>query len=301
MVSLGSLLSRVSTNTKWRCINGIAVGLLLSLGLIGCSSVKLGYNHAPALLQFQMDRYLDLNDAQEAMLSKELEAFQAWHRQTALPEYARTLRLWAQKLNQPHTFTVQELLGKQTVFEDALLVVAERSAYRLAPLVMTLTPKQQTRLQERFKKSNEEYAEENLADSRGAEKERLERYTDRFEEWLGPLTKGQEAILSAWLTSQPSRAQLWGQERMARQQALLNLISDARDTPSAEQAAISLHDYFQSLSRYRIPALQSQRETRLRDLAQLTADMLNSMTTRQRQHLKETLLEYASDFESLSQ
>lgn len=301
MVSLRSLLSLISTASTRRCAKGVTFALTLSLGLIGCSSVKLGYNHAPALLQFQMDRYLDLNDAQEAMLSKELEAFQAWHRQAALPDYARTLRQWAKKLDQPHTFTADELLAKQTLFEDALLVVAERSAYRLAPLVLTLTPKQQERLRERFRESNEEYAEENLADSRRAEKDRLERYTDRYEEWLGPLTKGQETTLSAWLARQPSRAQLWGQERMARQEALLNLLSDVRDTPSAEQAAISLHDYFQSLSRYRVSDLQNQRETRLRDLAQLTADMLNSMTPNQREHLKETLLEYASDFESLSQ
>lgn len=300
MVSIRLLLSRLSTAARRRCAKGMALALTLSVGLIGCSSVKLGYNHAPALLQFQMDRYLDLNDTQEALLSKELEAFQAWHRQAALPDYARTLRQWAKKLDQPHTFTVDELLTKQAVFEDALMVVAERSAYRLAPLVLTLTPKQQDRLRERFKESNEEYAEENLEDNRRAEKERLERYTDRYEEWLGPLTKGQEATLSTWLARQPSRAQLWGQERLARQEALMNLLSDARDMPSAEQAAVSLHDYFQSLSRYRVSDLQNQREARLRDLSQLTADMLNSMTPRQREHLKETLLEYASDFESLS-
>lgn len=269
--------------------------------LAACSSVKLAYNNAPLLLQYQMDSYLDLNDEQEALLSEELKQFQAWHRKDELPVYAQTLRQWAAKLDEARVFTATELLEKQQQFEQALLIVAERSAYRLAPLVLTLTERQRARLQENFDESNAEYAEENLNNPEAAASERRERFSERYEDWLGSLTKDQEQILSQWLAGQPSRAQLWGQERIERQRALLKLLADARDLPSAEVAAVELHDYFQSLSRYRVTDLQVDREARLQSLAELTASMLNSMTNEQRRHLKEKLLTYAADFEALSQ
>lgn len=269
--------------------------------LAACSSVQLAYNNAPLLLQYQMDSYLDLNDDQEELLAKELRDFQAWHRQDELPVYAKTMRQWASKLDKPQIFTVAELLEKQQLFEQALLTVAERSAYRLAPLVLTLTERQRAQLQASFDESNAEYAEENLNDPKTASRERLERFRERYEDWLGSLTQAQEQILVQWLASQPSRAQLWGQERIERQQALLRLLADARTLPSAEVAATELHQYFQSLSRYRVAQLQVEREARLRSLAELTAKMLNSMNSDQRQHLKERLLTYAADFEALSQ
>lgn len=275
--------------------------ILCSITLLAaCSSVKLGYNNAPLLLQYQMDSYLDLDDEQEALLSEELKQFHAWHRQGELPLYAKTLRQWSAKLDEPRVFTADELLEKQQQFEQALLVVAERSAYRLAPLVLTLTERQRSRLQATFDESNAEYVEENLQNPEVADRERKERFSERYEDWLGSLTTEQGEFLNQWLASQPSRAQLWGQERIARQRALLQLLADARDLPSAEVAAVQLHDYFQSLSRYRVSELQLERETRMRSLAELTAGMLNRMTDEQRRHLQERLLTYATDFETLS-
>jgi len=274
--------------------------LIAMLGLTACGSIKLAYNYAPSLLQYQLDSYLDLTDDQEALLTEELVAFQAWHRERALPEYAATLRDWASKLDEPHTFTVPEILGKQKMFEEDLLVIGQRSALHLAPLVLTLTPEQRKQLSDEFEASNEEYAEENLGDSSQSLEERKERFVERYERWLGTLTDNQSQTIDDWLATQPDTATLWGRERIARQQALLDILAQAQDSPSAEQAAVALHDYFQSLSRYRVTALQAQREPRLMALAELTVSLLNQMTDRQRRFLQETLRDYANDFEDLS-
>jgi len=268
--------------------------------LTACSSIQLAYNNAPLLLQYQMDSYLDLNDEQEELLAQELKDFQAWHRRDELPMYAQTLRQWATKLDTPQLFTAQDLLEKQQQFEQALLTVAQRSSFRLAPLVLTLTERQRQQLQESFDESNEEYVQEHLGDQQTVQRERLEEFSERYEDWLGSITPKQEEILQQWLTSQPSRAQLWGQERIERQRALLQLLTDAGDLPSAEVAAVELHEYFQSLSRYRIAELQVERQARLESIANLTAAMFNSMNESQRDHLKERLLGYAADFDALS-
>lgn len=266
----------------------------------GCTSVQLGYNYAPALLQYQMDSYLDLNDEQEALLSQELKQFQAWHRDGELPVYAQTLRQWAAKLEQPYTFTTDELLAKHAELEGMLLKAGEQSAFHLAPLILTLTDRQRARLRAEFDESNAEYAEEFLSDDEQAQRDRLERFEERYEEWLGPLNKEQTQRLRQWLSEQPSRAAQWGEQRIVRQQALLTLLADAQTHLSAEAAARDLHDYFQSLSRYRVAEVQPELGSWLRTLATFTTSMLNDMSDKQRNHLRERLLDYAKDFEALS-
>jgi hypothetical protein len=276
------------------------IALALALLIAGCSSVQLAYNKAPLLLQYQMDNYLDLTAEQEDVLRQELLAFQSWHRREALPLYASTLRDWSEQLAEPHTFTATEVLEKQAVFQEAMLGMAQQTALRLAPLLLTLTPEQQKRLESRFDKSNRDYAKDNLRNPARSEVQRREKFAERFENWLGPLTDAQKTSLTQWLESNPSGASLWSQERQARQQALLALMAQARTQPTAEEAAQSLHDYFQSLANYRVSELQAKQPERQQSLASLTAGLLNQMNDRQRQHLRKKLESYAQDFETLA-
>jgi len=276
------------------------IALTLAFLLAGCNSIQLAYNKAPLLLEYQMDNYLDLTAEQEDVLRQELLAFQAWHRREALPEYASTLREWSEELSEPRTFTAAEVLKKQALFQDAMLSMAQQTALRLAPLLLTLQPEQQKRLESRFEKANREYAKDNLRNPARSEVQRRERFTERFENWLGPLTETQKTSLTQWLESNPSGAALWSQERQARQQALLALMAQARTQPSAEEAAQSLHDYFQSLANYRVSELQAKQPERQQSLANLTAGLLNQMNDRQRDHLRNKLESYAQDFEALA-
>ncbi len=278
--------------------------LALILGIVSvsaCSSIQFGYNNAPSLLQYQMDSYLDLSDRQEEILAQELSTLQSWHRQEALPDYAAMLRLWAEDLSVKRTLTVENILQKQDRLQAALLVLGQESAVRLAALVLTLSPAQKNRLRERFDDGNRDYALENQLSPKKMETERRNRFIKQYERWLGDLTREQMQTLDKWLLSQPNNSQLWGQERIARQEALLTLLAQAKESGSAQQAAVALHDYFQSLSRYRIAELQSQREDRQTALASLTANLLNQMTQTQRSELQSKLLGYAQDFETLSQ
>lgn len=273
----------------------------LTVTLSSCTSVQLGYNYAPALLQYQLDSYLDLDERQEAVLSKELKQFQTWHRENELPVYANTLRQWATKLERPYTFTTDELLAKHAKLEGMLIKAGEQSAFHLAPLVLTLTQEQRARLREEFDQSNVEYAQEFLAQGEQAKEKRLERFRERYEEWLGPLTDDQDKRLQQWLAEQPGRAQQWGDQRIVRQQALLKLLSDAGTHLSAETAARDLHQYFQSLSRHQVSSTQPELDTWLRTLSDFSASLLNSMNDKQRKHLRLKLLDYAADFTALSQ
>lgn len=276
--------------------------LVMLLFLTGCSSVKLAYSSSPALIQYQLDSYLDLNDAQEATLKEQLQKFKAWHEQNALPVYAQTLKAWRVELKTGKQFTVDDILQKQAVLEEALMAMGAQAAVRLAPVLVTLTPEQRRRLSQEFAEKNAEYQEEQVkvAMTPKGQEERLEEVIDRYEDWLGDLTLAQKQLIKTWLDNRGRMVALWAQERMARQEALLDLIQESQDHGSAERAAQALQAYFVSLSNYRVADIQKLSVERRVQLAQLTASILNSMTLAQRRMLEAKLTDYANDFIELA-
>jgi hypothetical protein len=280
----------------------LVIALITCALLAGCSSIQLAYRTSPALIQYQLDSYLDLTDAQEATLKEQLQKFKAWHEQNELPLYAQTLKSWRVELASGKQFTVADILQKQAVLEDALMAMGTQAAIRLAPVLVTLTPQQKQRLSLEFAENNTKYQQEQVKVAmtpKGREK-RLEEVVDRYEDWLGDLTAPQKQLIKTWLDGRGSMVALWTQERMARQEALLDLIQESQDHGSAERAAQALQAYFVSLSNYRIADIQKLSVERREQLAQLTASILNTLTTSQRRMLDAKLTDYADDFVELA-
>lgn len=267
--------------------------LLLSVALASCSKIQLAYSTAPRLLQYQLDTYLDLNDEQERQLHQELIKLQNWHRTYALPHYARTLERWAVRLNSPSPFSTNEILLEMEQIRNALREFAMQAAATLAPTLMTLTPAQQQYLSKKFSQSNRDYAKTYLANSQEAFENRKARITENYERWLGSLSAEQESVLDQWLHVHPMNAQIWAEQRQARQQQLLLLISKAPELRSRTTAAAALYEYFETL-------IQPHPASNQPALAGLTAAMLNRMTPQQRTYLKDKLLGYARELGDLS-
>src|SRR5690554_6798091 len=127
--------------------------IVLTLTLVSCSSVQLAYNNAPSLMQYQLDRYLDLTDEQEKQLRAQLITLQRWHQSAALPIYAATLRKWAHSLSQPGAFSVDDIQAKQKAVQNVVLIFAYEGARVLGPVLITLTPRQREYLAARFEES----------------------------------------------------------------------------------------------------------------------------------------------------
>ena len=278
------------------------ITVFLLVWLAGCSTLKLAYNHSPSWFSYQLDVYLDLDDAQESVLSTQLDALHAWHRHHALPSYSQTLREWAEQVATRHRFSVEDVLNGQRQIEQELLRIGAQIAAEITPVVQGLTPRQIEHLKAKLEKSNREYQAKYLSASMSQarrKKERIEELEDRYENWLGKLTREQKARLSEMVDSNLVGPALWSEERQARQLALLRLLAESRSLP-AEQIQRSWQSYFDSLSLYRVPELESRRPLIRRAWAEVTADMLNMMTDQQRQHLLKKLLGYANDFQVLA-
>ena len=277
------------------------IAVFLVVLLAGCSTLKLAYNHSPSWFSYQLDVYLDLDDAQESVLSTQLDALHAWHRHHALPAYAQTLREWSEQVASGHRFSVEDVLKGQQQIEQELLRIGSQIAAEITPIVQGLTPRQIEHLKAKLEKSNREYQNKYLSASMNEarrKKERLEELEERYENWLGKLTKEQKARLSNVVDRQLFGPMLWSEERQARQRAMLSLIAESRSM-SAEQVQRAWKSYFDSLSTYRVPELESRRPLIRSAWAEVTADMLNMMTEQQRQLLQKKLLGYANDFQVL--
>lgn len=301
MVKALLVLQAFKLNSKNRYRIGF-LALTSMMFITGCSSVQLAYRTSPSLIQYQLDSYLDLTDAQEVTLKEQLQKFKAWHQQNELPLYAQTLNAWRVELASGKKFSVADILQKQAQLEDALMAMGTQAAIRLAPVLVTLTPQQRQRLNKEFADNNAEYQQKQVKVAmtpKGREK-RLEEIVDRYEDWVGDLTAQQKQMVKTWLDGRGSMVALWAQERMARQQALLEVIQEAQDHGSAERAAVALKNYFVSLSNYRVADIQQLSAERRQQLAQLTASILNTLTPAQRDMLDAKLSDYANDFIELA-
>jgi len=209
-----------------RAFQALCVVLVLS----GCSSLQIAYNYAPSYLAYRLNGYFSLDDAQKVALDQELATFIAWHAETALPDYTRTLETWQARVEVATPFTATEVLAIQQQIQQALEVLGQRAALQLAGTLVTLTPKQLSRLKAEFESENKDYFNEFLKNpnSEATRRNQHKRALKRYEDWLGMLTKNQEKLITE-LSDRRSKALAgWGDERRLRQIALLDLLEQQR-------------------------------------------------------------------------
>ncbi len=275
--------------------------LFLVCVVSGCSSLQIAYNYAPNYLSYRLNGYLSLDDAQKLALDQEFVQFMQWHSEIALPSYSNALETWRARVDDVAPFTAAEVLEIQAQVEQALEALGRRAAQQLASLMVTLTPKQQKRLREQFESENKEYFDEYLKNpnSDATRKNHHKRALKRFEDWLGTLTAAQRTLITGLSDKRSKVFVAWGDERALRQKALLTVLEQQQDGDAA-QAEGALSAYLSSLKHYREPSLASQQVQLRQQWAEVTADILNSLTAEQKVYLKKKLGGYAQDFASLT-
>ncbi|MEI6836819.1 MAG: DUF6279 family lipoprotein [Alcaligenaceae bacterium] len=271
------------------------------IALSACSSLQIAYNYAPNYLAYKLNVYLNLTESQKSTLDQELSKFVQWHTQLILPEYTQRLESWRDRVDSTKPYSASEVLEIQQQIEQALQVIGAQASAQLASIVVTLTLKQQDRLRMQFESDNKEYADEYLKnpESEATRKNNHKRSIKRFEDWLGALTRDQEKLLTDLSDKRTKVFVAWNDERKLRQQALLDTLEEQRGK-DPQQAELALAVYLNSLSNYREPTLAEQKVQLRQDWAEVTAQILNSLTAGQKTYLKKQLTGYANDFASLT-
>lgn len=268
--------------------------------LTACSSIQFGYNHADTLLLYSLDSYFDLDDAQEDLARARMRALLDWHRATQLRGYAALIEAAQAKLAGP--VSTDDVLAFQEDIYARLAVVGVRAAPDLAALALTLAPAQLERFGARLAQDTSK-ARRELVRFAGRESldDRVKRYIERAESWLGRIDPAQRELIRGALAARPDHQEFWMDERERRQQDLIAVLARIqRERPDQATAAQWLREYFARLA---MPAERGRAERVIeyrRANAALIAQVVNSASAEQRATLLRKLRRYAEDFTVLA-
>ncbi len=300
--------------------------LAFTLLLASCTAVKLGYENLPRLIQWQADRFLSLDSAQENLVNRHARSLQQWHRQNLLPVYADFLRRVEEEMRNPVTAS-QVAEWRRTVVE-AWVPIADRLAPAVAELGVTLRPEQIAHLREVIAKTNDKAAREyRPADPAKRQEARFKRLVNRAESFLGDPGEAQRQEMRQSAASMAQTEDVWWQARLARQAVIVDLLDDLSSNKpeigeATRRARVALAGLFSDQGPTANPAAQAtpvnqQHQSVPVGLAQLaglrrqaqaaaaagdelTARLLALATPEQRRRAITRLGDYRQDFQLLA-
>lgn len=282
-----------------RIIGALALAFLL-LAIAGCSALRFGYSQLPNVAYWRLDGYFDFDTEQEPRVRDAIAEWFRWHRATQIPEYAvlaarvradaaadatpqRACRWWS------------ELGGR---LDDAM----QQMVPGLAPVAMTLTPRQLAHLERRYAKSIDEMRRDYLQTSADERRRAsVRRAVERFEDFYGRLDDAQRREVEVAVAASPFDAERFVAERAARHQDSLAVLR--RVTAPGTSAAEAERALSELLAQTQVSPRPAYREYQraLIDYNCAFAARIHNLTTReQRQVLRDKLAGWEADMRSLS-
>lgn len=301
-----------------RRVSGVVGMLLLAVSLGACSMIQAGYGWLPTAVNWRLSSYFTATPEQQTRIDEHLDSLFEWHRSVELPRYAVFLESVAGHAagahgGEPHTrpttagpaaqgVTVGDLDAWRERARAAWPALAERLAGPVAEIALTLSPSQIGQIREEVRERQAEQREKHLAgDADQRLQARRDRWQERLEHFLGPLTERQQALLAHGVAALPDSGSWW-QTRHAWQDRFVDLIEElARTQPDAAQATERVREH---LLAWAIPQGAQQQALSERiggSSSRLVAEILAEATSGQLAHARDYLLDLAADFRKLAQ
>lgn len=260
--------------------------------LAGCTALRLAYDNADTYLLFRANSYLDLDAKGSDELDERIDEFFAWHRRTALPQYAR--------LSEEAAKRVTRGLSREDLVwgYDSLVAQARQSlrfaAERVAPLLDRLTPQQVAYMEKRFAEDNRKFAREYLRGSEAEKrKRRTKRLEERLEDWVGNLSSVQAEKVKQFSERMPLYDELRAKDRQRMQAEFVDMIRK-------REAQKRLPDWIANWDHGRDPAHLAASERFRQEYLALLLELDKTLAPEQRNRAAATLRRYAEDFRVLA-
>ncbi len=291
--------------------------LLVGCGLMAtaCSMVKVGYEMAPTLARWEISEYVTFDGAQQVMADQRLERLHEWHRSTQVPDYVAWLnRVMArlEPLAQPGAAGSDGLIRPELAVPVAELAQWRAQAFGyfepmflatarpFAELALTFTGKQLDQIEQALKKRNEAlHRRYRVGDQEKTLDRRVERWRERLEYFLGPLTEKQQARLDRRVRALPAMTDWW-EARLARQrEAMVLLRRLSAEQPDLASAERDIRLMFRQWGQSRQATGGSAALATVRRSDQIIADMLAIATPAQFEHARELFAGFAEDLRGI--
>ena len=277
-------------------LRALAVVFLL-VSASGCS-IKMMYNNADRFARWAVNDYIQMDDAQEAYFTAEVDAIHYWHRTNELPLYADYIDSLPSTFDKEVTESdVQEMFD---TFYSWWEVFEAKTLPFVTEMMLSLTDEQVARLPERLEKDNEEFAEDEFDRSLDeVQADWKKQYSDTMSRFSGRLTREQKAYLDAQSVRYVPQFELWAEYRQRWQADLMDLLRNKREDPDAfTDAFIAISENRESYYGEELTAVFEVNEQLAREV---TAWLINNLTDRQRERFYERIGEVADTFRELAE
>lgn len=261
--------------------------------LSGCSAIQLGYSNADTLLHWRAGQYFDFQGEQKAEFSQRVQRFLAWHRRTALPQYARLANEMGDRL--ARGLKQEDLVWGYDSFQVQLRQSLRSGSTEMVGLLDTLSPAQIEGFQARLDKENRKHARDyGLGETPDEQREkRVKRNIERLEDWFGSLTESQLARVRAYSARAPLDGAMRERDRKRLQHELLAMIR-------GKGVRKRLVDWTVAWDQHRDPAYAAMRSANLQEYYVMLLDLDRILSSEQRGRAVQKWRELARDFSILA-
>lgn len=275
-----------------RVLRACLLGGVLFVG--ACSVVGVLYERLDLLLGLEADSWLDLDADQTRSFRVAARGRIEQNRREELPRYIALLELAAVRAN--GSPDADALLADAESLRLLLRDTIRRSLPMVADALIRLRPEQIEYFAEQLEKSNTEYAKEYLdAPPDRFRSARLKRSREAVERWTGRLDTAQRERLAALVDAIPDGSAAWKSYSLAWQQALLAELRAGTDSARL----VRLMEHWWTTDASMDPAYVAQLETNRRLIADALAELLPTLSQRQRSRATRELRDLAGDLREL--
>ena len=274
-----------------------AVLAIMLVVMAGCSGLRLAYNNGDTVLYWWLNAYVDLDRDQKGWVRDDIGKLFDWHRKTQLKDYVEILHT-AQKQLQGN-ITQADLLADYGEIKHRTQTLLLKAAPDLAELARSLKPEQIAQMEKKFKSNNDDYRKKYLSgDQEKRQKLRYKKAMEQFELWFGGFSSEQEAIIRKASDARPLNNEIWLDERMRRQQNVLNLVKKVQQEKLGKDATVTLiKDSFERLEHSERKAFFDAYQD---STAQMVLTVIKIATPAQKAHAVKRMQGWIDDFNSLA-
>lgn len=271
-----------------------ALTLVLVVG--GCSRVKFAYNYLDWILESRLEAYLDLEAEQEAYAEAYIGSFVQWHRQYLLPRYAQFLTTQAARV-EAQDWNASTVVAAGEELSRLYRMTMWGAAPGIAEILSRQDPRQIDHFEAKLAERHAELAEKAQRPPAEVLNERVEKFQDAFERFMGGLRPDQMTLIRTRVRAMFGSSQLWLDSRKRRYGRLLTMLREGRPVGEVRTYLI---EWFTESKKVQSPAYQVQ-VARFREHMQgVIHEVIAASDAEQRTELVEQLRRYAQDFSDLA-
>lgn len=275
--------------------------LILAMVLLccgGCSTMRVGYDHADWYLRYKINDYTSFNAQQKDEIRREVATYMYWHRKNALPEYIAFLQDIYGVIQRNGRLKTEEVTRLRDEYNRLYRKTIAPTIRPAAHLLSTLNSRQIEELGKTFAKKNRKQKDELLY---GSEPKNLvmraERNIDFVEKLVGRLSSDQEEKIREISKRMPFVAKYYIEFREANQATLIALLNNKA---GEDKIAALLWSWINTPEATRTPQQQQAIQSYESAMDEMTVLIYDLLTERQKTHLREEILTYIRDFQHLT-